>query len=138
MTKTLIGPQLRQIRQRSGHTQAEMAKRLGISPAYVNLLENNQRSLSVSVLLGLAEHYGVDMKSLVQDSDTAQLADLRAAARNPIFTGDRPDLPQLRAALTPRFDCTIISTLGNSRATISLLASVEPSSTRMISSTLEV
>ena len=53
MTKTLVGPQLRHLRRRAGHTQAEMARRLGISPAYVNLLENNQRSLSVPVLLAL-------------------------------------------------------------------------------------
>ncbi|MBS0124952.1 helix-turn-helix domain-containing protein [Thetidibacter halocola] len=99
MRKTLIGPQLRQLRRRNGHTQAEMARRLGISPAYVNLLENNQRSLSVPVLVALSEHYGIDMRSLVQDGETHKLADLRAAVRDPIFPGDPPDLAELRAAL---------------------------------------
>ena len=51
MSKTLVGPQLRQLRRAHDHTQAEMARRLGISPAYVNLLESNQRSLSVKLLL---------------------------------------------------------------------------------------
>ncbi len=97
MRKTLIGPQLRTLRRKSGHTQAEMARRLGISPAYVNLLENNQRSLSVSVLLALTEHYGVDMRSLVPDGETARLADLRAAVRDPIFAGPPPDIAELRA-----------------------------------------
>ncbi|MCC1492060.1 short-chain fatty acyl-CoA regulator family protein [Cognatishimia sp. F0-27] len=99
MKKTLIGPQLRQIRRRHGHSQAEMARQLGISPAYVNLLENNQRSLSVAVLLALSEHYGVDMRSLTQDSDHGRLADLRAATKDPAFSGEAPDLAELRAAL---------------------------------------
>jgi len=99
MTKTLIGPQLRQIRRQNNHTQAQMAKKLGISPAYVNLLENNQRSLSVPVLLALTECYGLDMRLLTQDSDTSLLADLRAAVRDPMFPKTAPDLAQLRGAL---------------------------------------
>lgn len=99
MAKTFIGPQLRQVRRQAGDSQAEMAKRLGVSAAYVNLLENNQRSLSVNVLLALSDHYGVDVKSLVHEGDTARLADLRAAVKDPVFSGDAPDLPQLRAAL---------------------------------------
>ncbi|MBV2358606.1 DUF2083 domain-containing protein [Thalassococcus sp. CAU 1522] len=99
MTKILIGPQIRQIRSRHGETQAQMARRLGVSAAYVNLLEHNQRSLSVAVLMALSEEYGIDIKDLVTDGETSRLADLRAATRDPIFAGDGPDLPQLRAAL---------------------------------------
>mgnify|MGYP002827784982 CR=1 FL=1 len=31
-----------------------MAKNLGVSPAYINLIEQNQRSLSIRILVGLA------------------------------------------------------------------------------------
>ena len=55
MSKTFVGPQLRQLRRQNKHTQAQMAQRLGISAAYVNLLENNQRSLSVQVLVALTD-----------------------------------------------------------------------------------
>ncbi|MGR3496100.1 helix-turn-helix domain-containing protein [Citreimonas sp.] len=99
MKKTLVGPHLRQLRKRHQHTQADMANRLGISPAYVNLLENNQRSLSVPVLIALTEAYGVDIRALVQDDEAHRLADLRAAVRDPIFAGEPPDLAELRAAL---------------------------------------
>jgi predicted transcriptional regulator/transcriptional regulator with XRE-family HTH domain len=99
MSKTFIGPQLRQLRRQNKHTQAEMAQRLGISPAYVNLLENNQRSLSVQVLMSLTEAYGVDMRSVVTNSEATKLADLRAAVRDPAFASDPPDLTELRAAL---------------------------------------
>ena len=99
MNKTLIGPQLRQLRRSFNHTQAEMARQLGISSAYVNLLENNQRSLSVKVLMALTDSYGVDWRSLVNDSEITQLADLRAAVKDPIFANDVPDLQELRAAI---------------------------------------
>ncbi|MEM9576579.1 MAG: short-chain fatty acyl-CoA regulator family protein [Pseudomonadota bacterium] len=99
MTKTLIGPQLRQLRRSFNHTQAEMARQLGVSAAYINLLENNQRSLSVKMLMGLTETYGVDWRNLVQDTEMTHLADLRAAVRDPAFASDRPDLQELRGAL---------------------------------------
>jgi predicted transcriptional regulator/DNA-binding XRE family transcriptional regulator len=99
MSKTFIGPQLRQLRRQNKHTQAKMAQKLGISPAYVNLLENNQRSLSVQVLVALTESYGVDMRSLVTNTEATKLADLRTAVRDPVFSDDPPDLTELRAAL---------------------------------------
>ncbi|MDU8928103.1 short-chain fatty acyl-CoA regulator family protein [Alisedimentitalea sp. MJ-SS2] len=105
MEKTFIGSQLRQLRQSHGETQAQMAKRLGISPAYVNLLESNQRSLSVKVLLSITEIYGVEWRDLLSNEDEKRLPELRAAMRDPIFAGNEPDLLELRAALdhSPRF-----------------------------------
>jgi predicted transcriptional regulator/transcriptional regulator with XRE-family HTH domain len=99
MSKTLVGPQLRQLRRAHQQTQSDMARRLGVSASYVNLLENNQRSLTVKVLLALTDSYGVAWQELINDNEITQLADLRATVRDPIFTGDRPDLQELRAAL---------------------------------------
>ena len=123
MSKTLVGPQLRQLRQQMNHTQAEMARRLGISAAYVNLLENNQRSLSVPVLMKLTEAYGVDWRALVQDTDAAQLADLRSIMRDPVFVGARPDLTELRAAIdhAPRLVERFLQLYQNHRAMVDQL-----------------
>ena len=99
MSKTLIGPQLRQLRRAYKQTQAEMARQLGVSSSYINLLENNQRSLSVKVLMELTDAYGVDWRKLVNDNEAIRLADLRATVRDPMFTGAPPDLQELRAAL---------------------------------------
>jgi predicted transcriptional regulator/transcriptional regulator with XRE-family HTH domain len=98
MLKTFIGPRLRRLRLEQGQTQAQMGKALGISTSYVNLLEKNERSVSVPVLLKLFEVYGVDWRDIAEDDDTSTLADLRAALQDTLFDGDRPDLPQLRAA----------------------------------------
>lgn len=97
--KTFIGPRLRRLRIEHGQTQVQMAKALGISTSYVNLLEKNERSISVPVLLKLFEAYGVDWRDIAEDDDTARLADMRAVLQDPLFEGGRPDLPQLRAAL---------------------------------------
>ena len=97
--KTFVGPRLRQLRREHGHTQAEMATRLGVSPAYINLMEHNQRSLSVRVLVGLLEVYGVDWQDLVQDKDDRVFEDMRAALKDPLFGGESMDLRELRSAV---------------------------------------
>ncbi len=97
--KTFIGPRLRRLRQERGETQSAMARALGISPAYVNLLEGNQRSVSVQVLLRLFDAYGVDWRDIAEDESATLLPDLRAAVQDPVLGGARPDLPELRAAL---------------------------------------
>ena len=97
--KTFIGPRLRELRKERGETQAAMAKSLGISATYVNLLENNQRSLSLQVLMRFSDVYGVDWRDLVEDDTPNLLADLRNAMQDPIFGDEKADLQELRAAL---------------------------------------
>ncbi len=99
MRKTLIGPRLRQLRREHKQTQAEMARALGVSAAYVNLLENNQRSLSVQMLMALSDAYGVDWRDLLKDESSMLLADLRNTVQDPVFGDAPPDLQELRAAI---------------------------------------
>ncbi|MEM6488930.1 MAG: short-chain fatty acyl-CoA regulator family protein [Pseudomonadota bacterium] len=108
--KNFVGPKLRQLRREHKQTQAEMARALGLSAAYVNLLENNQRSLSVHVLMRLSDAYGVDWREMVGEDGHARLADLRAVVQDPVFVGAQPDVEELRAALdhAPRLvDCLL-------------------------------
>ena len=98
MAKTFVGPQLRQLRRERRQTQAEMAKVLGVSAGYVNLLENNERSLSLRVLMALADHYGIDWRDIVADKTSNLLAELRSVIKDPMFSGT-PDLVELRAAI---------------------------------------
>jgi len=127
MTKTLIGPQLRQLRRAHNQTQSDMAQRLGVSASYVNLLENNQRSLSVKILLALSDSYGIAWKELVNDNEISQLADLRAAVRDPIFSGARPDLQELRAALdhAPQLVAQFQQVYANYRAVLGSLTHLD-------------
>ncbi len=97
--KTFIGPHLRRLRQERKQTQGEMAKALGISTSYVNLLEKNERSVSAAVLLKLFEAYGVDWREISEDDHVHKLSDMRAALLDPLFDQTRPDLMQLRSSL---------------------------------------
>jgi predicted transcriptional regulator/DNA-binding XRE family transcriptional regulator len=118
--KTFVGPQIRQLRREHKQTQAEMAKVLGISPGYVNLLENNQRSLSVRLLMALADSYQVDWRDIVHDETSNLLAGLRNVVRDPMFSGNVPDLPELRAAIdhAPRLVEQFLSLYGIHRTTL--------------------
>ena len=95
--KTFIGPRLRRLRIEANQTQAEMAKILGISTSYVNMLEKNERSVSVPVLLRLLDAYGVDWRNIADEDNTGAFNTLRSAFQDPLFEGHRPDLAQLRA-----------------------------------------
>jgi len=118
VAKTFVGPQLRQLRRERKQTQAEMAKLLGVSAGYVNLLENNQRSLSVRLLMALGDAYHVDWRDIVRDERSTLLSELRNVVRDPMFSGGVPDLPELRATTLER-----IMRQGTGRAPEGLLAS---------------
>ena len=53
--KLFIGPRLRALRLERGLTQTDFARLLGVSGSLVNLLERNQRSASLAVLMRLSD-----------------------------------------------------------------------------------
>ena len=62
MKKTFMGVKLRKLRAEHGLSQIALAHALGLSPSYLNQLEQNQRPLTVSVLLKLNRALGVDIQ----------------------------------------------------------------------------
>jgi XRE family transcriptional regulator, fatty acid utilization regulator len=120
MAKTYIGQQLRQLRRERGQTQAQMAMALGISAGYVNLLENNQRSLSVRLLAQLTDTYQVDWRELVQDERSGSLAELRSTFKDPMFASNPPELQELRSAIdhAPRLVDQFLRLYGIHRSTL--------------------
>lgn len=97
-----------------------MAKALGISAGYVNLLENNQRSLSVRLLMSLADTYQVDWRDIIRDEGSNLLSELRTVIRDPMFSGSVPDLQELRAAIdhAPRLVEQFVALYGIHRTTL--------------------
>lgn len=79
MRKTFMGVRLRTLREQKGLTQAALAARLELSPSYVNQLENNQRPLTVPVLLRLQSVLGVDLQFFSEDEEARLLAQLQDA-----------------------------------------------------------
>ncbi|MCB2115114.1 MAG: helix-turn-helix domain-containing protein [Rhodobacteraceae bacterium] len=76
----LTGTRLRERRLRSGMKQADLARGVGISPAYLNLIEHNRRRVGPELLAALAEALGVAEATLVEGSESPLFEGLREAA----------------------------------------------------------
>lgn len=75
-----MGVRLRRLREERGMTQAALARALEISPSYLNQIEQNQRPLTVTVLLKISALFGVDMQRFSDAEETHLVADLRELA----------------------------------------------------------
>ncbi len=96
--KLYAGAKLREIRTRIGLTQKDFAARLGVSLPYLNQMENNNRPVSTSVLLSLAQEFGLDVTELSSGDGERVVSDMREALADPVFSGDMPPLADLRLA----------------------------------------
>ncbi|MGO4394570.1 short-chain fatty acyl-CoA regulator family protein [Variovorax sp. M-6] len=95
MRKTFMGVRLRKLRAERGLSQVALAHALGLSPSYLNQIEQNQRPLTVAVLLRISRALGVDVQQFSEDEEARLVADLRdALADNP--GGETVSLPELR------------------------------------------
>lgn len=79
MAKQYAGARIKRLRSRVGLSQVEMARRLDLSTSYLNQLENDQRPLTVPVLLKLTDTFDVEAGFFSGDAEARMVADLRAA-----------------------------------------------------------
>lgn len=94
--KLFIGQVIRELRDTHKLTQAAFATKLSISTSYLNQLENNQRHVTASVLLSLAEVFDVSIASLSDNDSDRLLADLIEAIADPLFKGAQPSTRELK------------------------------------------
>ena len=83
--KLYAGHAVRRIRRGNGLTQAGMADALGVSPSYLNLIERNQRPLTASIMLRLAERYDFDPRSLTGATPGGGVEAIRRRLADPLF-----------------------------------------------------
>jgi len=81
MSKTFMGVRLRKLRAERGLTQVALAQALGLSPSYLNQLEQNQRPLTVAVLLKISRTLGVDVQQFSEDEEARLVSSMRSADR---------------------------------------------------------
>lgn len=96
--KLYAGAKLREIRTRLALTQKDFAAKLGVSLPYLNQMENNNRPVSTTVILGLAQEFGLDVTELSTGDSERMVSDLREALADPVFADTMPPLADLRLA----------------------------------------
>jgi len=83
--KAMLGHKVRRLRRDLKLTQAQMAEELGISASYLNLIEGNQRPLTVPLLLKIGQLYDIDLASFAEDDEHRLVANLREVFADPLF-----------------------------------------------------
>lgn len=92
--KIFAGPRVRRVRNGLGLTQTAMAEALAISPSYLNLIERNQRPLTVQLLLKLSSVFKVDLDDL-RGEGAGSAGQLREVFADPLLAGEVPSQQEL-------------------------------------------
>ncbi len=77
---TLTGSRIRERRAIKGLRQADLAREVGISPSYLNLIEHNRRRIGGKLLVDIAHVLGVEPSMLTEGAEAALISTLREAA----------------------------------------------------------
>ncbi len=65
-----IGHKIKTKRKKLGITQADLSKKLSISPAYLNLMESGKRKIDLDLLLKMTNELNVDVSDISKKTDT--------------------------------------------------------------------
>ena len=88
MARPLIGRTVRRLRTEQNLSQQALAARLGISPSYLNLIEHDQRNVTASLVIKLAEMLRVDLAALSGAQERELETGLREAFSDPLLGAD--------------------------------------------------
>lgn len=61
----MLNKQIESLRRKKGWSQAELARRLHISPSTVGMYEQGRREPSIDILVAMSEEFGVTIDYLV-------------------------------------------------------------------------
>ncbi len=107
----MLGSKVRRLRRERRQTQVELAERLGISASYLNLIEHNQRPLTLALLARLAEIYDIDLETFSADEEARLAAELQEAFSDPLFEDDKPTQRELHelVSLSPTLSRSVLA-----------------------------
>ncbi|MDR6756549.1 putative transcriptional regulator/transcriptional regulator with XRE-family HTH domain [Mycoplana sp. BE70] len=100
--RTPIGARIRRKRIAAGLSQVALARTLGISASYLNLIENNKRSIGGTLLLRIGERLGIDLEHLSGESEARTIAAIGDLMAEPLMRGIEIE-PQAVRDLVARF-----------------------------------
>ena len=73
-----------------------MAAAIGISPSYLNLIEHNQRPVTVALLFKLGQSFDVDLKDFASDDTSRLLTDITEMFADPAMEGHSVSKREMR------------------------------------------
>lgn len=85
MARHLTGYRIRERRRQLGLTQAGVAKQVGISPSYLNLIEANKRAVAGTTLRRISEILDLDAETLTGRTEQRMIDDLTELAAEPML-----------------------------------------------------
>src|SRR5690242_13825104 len=88
MSRVQIGRTVRRLRTERNLSQQALANRLGISASYLNLIEHDQRAVSGTLLIKLAEMFHLDLAMLSGSQERRLEIGLREAFSDPLLGVD--------------------------------------------------
>ncbi len=83
MATTIVGLKIRETRRALGLSQSELARQMGISPAYLNLIEFSKRRIGGKLLKKAADRLGLSPSDLDGASELRLVHELREIAADP-------------------------------------------------------
>jgi XRE family transcriptional regulator, fatty acid utilization regulator len=83
--KIFAGARLKRLRRERQVTQARMAEELDVSASYLNLMERNQRPITVQVLIRLADVYGVDPREFMEGEANQAIGEIEQLLTDPVM-----------------------------------------------------
>ncbi|MBK8082516.1 MAG: helix-turn-helix domain-containing protein [Devosia sp.] len=125
-----IGIRISSRRRTLAVSQAELARRIGISASYLNLIERNKRDVGGTLLLRIAAELQIDIEELTGASEHRLIADLEEAFADPLLQPLAPPAGTARQLVAEQpFAATAIARLH--RAYQGALASVDDYANRL-------
>lgn len=96
--KIFAGPRLKRLRRERQITQARMAEELDVSASYLNLMERNQRPITVQVLIRLADVYGIDPREFMEGESEQVIGEIEQLLADPVLREDGVPRSELQDA----------------------------------------
>ncbi|MEH6646835.1 helix-turn-helix domain-containing protein [Sulfitobacter sp.] len=126
--ESLTGSRIRERRVMQGIKQADLARTIGISASYLNLIEHNRRRIGGKLLLDIAGALEVEPQALTEGAEAALLGVLGEAAQAANLTAQDA---QLAEAFAGRFPGWAEALAASQRRVAALERTVESLSDRM-------
>jgi predicted transcriptional regulator/transcriptional regulator with XRE-family HTH domain len=85
MSNAVIGMRIRERRKALGITQSDLARRINISPSYLNLIERNKRGIAGKVLNDVVAELGMQLKDIDGSSERHFVNELAELTADPLM-----------------------------------------------------